>query len=128
MKTGKKTNLVTNAAKLLRDILVFRSVLWVASRLEHRATESCWQLRALHTTIWITTSVPFINICHSGWDLVGSLGQWWNAIDTFDAKRFNPSPWGPPAAIIELGIAGGANCCYTHHLHYSLMFLQDSGV
>jgi hypothetical protein len=105
--TNNKTSSILLALlKLLSDVLAIRFVLWAALQLENRVKESSVQLQALHTLTWLATSVPFINLCHSGWALVGELGQWMSPSDLFEMDRHNPSPWGPIGATVEFGLAG----------------------
>jgi hypothetical protein len=105
--TNEKTSSIFSALlKVLSNVLAIRIVLWAALQLENRAKESSVQLQALHTLTWLATSVPFINFCHSGWAVVGELGQWMSPSDLFEMDRYNPSPWGPIGATVELGLAG----------------------
>jgi hypothetical protein len=85
--------------------MVFQAVLTMAAQLEAKIAVD-WQLQALDTVTWIATSVPFINFCHSIWNMVGAFRQIVNPSATFNASQYNPSPWGPIGAIVEHGLVG----------------------
>ncbi|KAK1590394.1 uncharacterized protein LY79DRAFT_217331 [Colletotrichum navitas] len=104
--SNEQVSIALSILKLSRDILVFRAVLMIAAQLEGQLVGPGWQLRALHTMTLITTSIPFINFCHSVWTMVGALGQLANPSTAFDMQRYNPSPWGPMGAMIEYGLTG----------------------
>lgn len=62
---NSRVALIPPILRLLRDVMVLEAVLMITAKLEKSLVESSWQLQVLHTVIWITTSVPFINICHT---------------------------------------------------------------
>lgn len=94
--------------RIVRDYLAFQAVLGMAQLLEQR-TKSAWQLQALHTVTWLSSSILFINICYSSWALIGAIAQWTtppHLLEPFRMDHYNPSPWGPIGAVIEYGLAG----------------------
>jgi hypothetical protein len=122
MADEPKTNLVTDddswsrinarprwlpaLIKFSLDILAIPVVLKTALQLENHMIESNWQLQILDTVTWLAASIPFINICHSGWVVFGELGQWASPSDSFHMNQNNPGPWGPIDAILDFGLAG----------------------
>jgi hypothetical protein len=77
-----------------------------SSRWAKQSLSSPRLLQALHTVTLFLICMPLINICHSFWNLYGELARFIGIFEDYNARQFNPSPWGSLDALVEHGIAG----------------------
>lgn len=108
VENSEAPSILAASLRIVREYLAFYAVLGIADLVERR-TRSAWQLQALHTVTWLSSSILFINLCYSSWALVGAISQWATPAHlrgTFRMDHYNPSPWGPIGAVVEHGLAG----------------------